>query len=471
MKALTIFQAILISALLTLFAIAERQQSADSGSLSSAAPPACSLAENHGNRDWVGSRSTEGKFQTIVLHSKRLNGVDKASVDLPDFGALDVPASKFAMNNGRVHFELIGDSSKAVFDGTVCGDVIQGSWQEADQAGSFELKRTGQIHHAFREEIVSFKSGAIRLAGTLLLPDRHSPAPAIVFVHGSGPEQRFASRFLAEFFVNRGVAALIYDKRGTGESSGDWKISSFEDLAGDVTAAVTFLKGCSEIDATRIGLMGSSQGGWIAPMAAHRLPDLAFLILKSSPPVTPEQQELARVEIQMRAAGDSPASISEALALYRHAIDYARTGRGWDSLATEIAADSRENWAFFDRDTPKDYWFFDQVRLSFDHDPIPVLEQVKVPLLVIYGGQDDDGPPLQDTIGRLLLAMRQGGTSSELEIFPNAGHDLRVVPGKNQAWDFPRFAPGYLDSLASWVEQQTKDRKSASLQSGAVQGN
>lgn len=202
--------------------------------------------------------------------------------------------------------------------------------------------------------------------------------------------------------------------------------------------------------------MGSSQGGWIAPMAAVKIPGLAFVIAKSAAPMTPEDQELGRVERQMRAEGDSPADIAEALSLYRHAIAYARTGDGWASLAQEISTDSKQKWTMFDADTPKDFWFFDQIRLIFSHDPIPLLTQVKSPLLVIFGGEDEDAPPLQSSLNRLLDAMRSSGKNAELEIFPSAGHDLRVEAGKGQAWDFPRFAPGYLDSLADWVKLHTQ---------------
>jgi pimeloyl-ACP methyl ester carboxylesterase len=360
------------------------------------------------------------------------------------------------MGDGAIHFELVGDTSTAIFDGIIAGDAIHGTWKEGSRSGSFELNRAAATRGVFREENVSFLDGDVHLAGTLLVPSQPSPVPAIVFVQGAGPETRSASRFLAEFFVKRGVAALIYDKRGAGASSGDWHHSSFEDLAADVTAAVTFLKSRSEIDPNRIGLMGSSQGGWIAPMAAVKTPGLAFVIAKSASPMTPEAQELGRVERQMRAEGESPADIAEALALYRHAITYARTGDGWASLANEISADSKQKWTMFDADTPKDFWFFDQIRLSFSHDPIPVLTQVKSPLLVIFGGEDDDAPPLQSSLNRLLEAMRSGGKNAELEIFPSAGHDLRVEAEKGQAWDFPRFASGYLDSLADWVKLHTQ---------------
>ena len=428
-----------------------------SGGKTGATSPQCSTRDRSCDETWQGERRTpEGRSQSIVLRVALGAKPKSASVDLPDFGALDIPAAKFSMDKSLVHFELVGDSATAVFEGRTAGAVMQGSWKEGDKAGSFELKRARGAPDSFREEGVSFRDGDVQLAGTLLTPMRPIPAPAIVFVQGAGAETRSASRFLAEFFVKRGVAALIYDKRGAGASSGDWRHSSFEDLAADVTAAVSSLKTRPQIDPNRIGLMGSSQGGWIAPMAAVQTPGLAFVIAKSAAPMTPEEQELGRVEGQMRAAGDSAADIAEALALYRHAIAYARTGDGWESLAQEIAADSKQRWTMFDANTPRDFWFFDQIRLTFSHNPIPVLSQVKAPLLMIFGGEDEDAPPLEGALPHLLDAMRSDGKNAELEIFPAAGHDLRVEAGQGRAWDFPRFAPGYLDSLAEWVKLHTQ---------------
>lgn len=456
MRLILALRAILIVTIVLGSIAAKSQKSGMANDHHNALDGDCSPALKDCSEEWTGIRTYQGRSQAILLHVVQSNSRETATVDLPDFGALDIPASQFAMNAGRVHFELVGDSSTTVFDGNVSGDAIHGSWRDGERAGDFELKHAHEANEAFRAENVSFKNGDVRLAGTLLLPDQSTPAPVIVFVQGAGPERRYASRFMAEFFVKRGVAALIYDKRGTGDSSGDWKHSSFEALAGDVTASVAFLRSRREIDPHRIGLMGSSQGGWIAPMAALRTPDIAFVIVKSAAAVTPEQQELARVEIQMRAEGDSSADISRALHLYRHAIAYANSGEGWQSLEREIKTDSEEKWAFFSADIPKDDPFFDQIRLFFHHDPIPVLKQLKSPLLVIFGGEDDDGPPLQSQLGTLLEAMRAGGKQSELVVFPNAGHDLRVVPEKGQAWDFGRFAPGYLDTLASWVKAETK---------------
>jgi pimeloyl-ACP methyl ester carboxylesterase len=402
---------------------------------------------------WEGSRSSAGRSQALALRVEFSGGSWKATVDLTDFGALDIPAAGFTMAAGRMHFELIGDSSTAVFDGKVAAASIRGTWREEGRSGEFQLRRAKDRRAGLREEGVFFPNGDVRLSGTLLLPVAHDPAPAIIFVHGAGPETRNASRFLAQFFAGHGMAALVYDKRGAGASTGDWMHSSFEDLAKDTVAAVNYLKTRREIDPARIGLMGSSQGGWVAPLAALRSPDVHFVIVKSGAGVTPEEQELARVEMQMRSDGNSPQDIQESLGLYRQVIAYARTRQGWDDLSIALKAASQKSWYYFGA-VSKDWWFFDFIRLNIGYDPVPVVQQVKAPLLIIYGGKDRN-LPLEASLRRLNPALSSAGRSSAIEIFPNAGHDLRVEPGKDEPWDFPRFAPGYLQLLASWVKLQT----------------
>jgi pimeloyl-ACP methyl ester carboxylesterase len=199
--------------------------------------------------------------------------------------------------------------------------------------------------------------------------------------------------------------------------------------------------------------MGSSQGGWVAPIAALRSSDIHFVIVKSGAGVKPEEQELARVEMQMRSAGNSSQDIEQSLGLYRQVIAYARTRHGWDELSIALEAASHKSWYYFGT-VSKDWWFFDFIRLNFGYDPVPVLQRVKSPLLIIFGGKDTD-VPLGESIRRLVPALNGAGNRSVIQIFPNAGHDLRVEPGKGERWDFPHFAPGYLELLASWVKLQT----------------
>jgi hypothetical protein len=135
------------------------------------------------------------------------------------------------------------------------------------------------------EESIHFASGNLTLAGTLLLPDGTQRHPAVFIFHGSGPQGRDLST--ARWFAEQGFAALTYDKRGVGESTGDFRAGPFMDLCDDGLAAVEYLKSRRQIDPRRIGVWGLSQGGWLGPLAVSRSADISFVIAVSGPGVSP----------------------------------------------------------------------------------------------------------------------------------------------------------------------------------------
>jgi len=149
-------------------------------------------------------------------------------------------------------------------------------------------------------EPVSFADGSTTLSGSLLIPSGPGPHPAFVAIEGSGgasfrlgwTEGYFPFwKEISEFLVEQGYAVLLFDKPGVNESSGDWRRQSFDDRAVEVISAVRHLADRDDIDAGRIGLVGHSQGGWIAQIAAARHPDeVGFLILLAGPAISVRQQ-------------------------------------------------------------------------------------------------------------------------------------------------------------------------------------
>lgn len=138
-----------------------------------------------------------------------------------------------------------------------------------------------------------FQNGDVRLAFTLDLPPGKGPFPAIVAGHGSGKITRQQLGWLTERFTRLGFAVLRFDKRGVGDSTGTYVFVGtrdsqevFPQLASDIAAGVRFLRTRPEIDPRRIGLVGSSQAGWILPLAARELGDVSFLVLLSGPVCT-----------------------------------------------------------------------------------------------------------------------------------------------------------------------------------------
>src|SRR5438552_3172160 len=133
---------------------------------------------------------------------------------------------------------------------------------------------------SFEEHSVEFHNQDVKLAGSLLLPRSEAPVPAVVFVHGAGRQTRESYREVGKYFASRGIAALIYDKRGTGKSGGAYEsYEPYENLSNDALSAVAFLKERREIAASQIGIWGLSQGAYISAAAASRSEDIQFIIV------------------------------------------------------------------------------------------------------------------------------------------------------------------------------------------------
>jgi hypothetical protein len=132
----------------------------------------------------------------------------------------------------------------------------------------------------FDEHRVEFHNQGVKLAGSLLLPRSEVPVPAVVFVHGAGPQTREPYREVGAYFASQGIAALIYDKRGTGQSGGTYEsYAPYENLVNDALSAITLLKERREIAASQIGIWGLSQGAYISAAAASRSGDIRFIIV------------------------------------------------------------------------------------------------------------------------------------------------------------------------------------------------
>lgn len=276
-----------------------------------------------------------------------------------------------------------------------------------------------------REEAITVRNGPVALGGTLLLPRQDAPCPGVVLVHGSGDDTRDDYRVFAQYFAERGIAALIYDKRGVGESSGTWRRGSFAELAGDALAGVEALAGQAGVDAARVGLWGCSEGGWVVPLAAARAPGVAFVVAVSAAGMSPAGQEQYRRGLLIAERGRSRLA---------RAWGQARVGAMFGIL----------------RHTPKPLLpgiagYFSR---TMDFDPLPVWRAVTQPVLLVYGAADRAVPP--DESARLIAAALRGAGHDDLTIerFAGADHGIQV---RDEATGERRFAPGYLAAVASWM--------------------
>ncbi len=305
----------------------------------------------------------------------------------------------------------------------------------------------------FSEQDVSFQNGSVELAGTLLVPDVQHRVPAIVYLHGSGPMTRAGFRRYAEIFAKLGVASLFYDKRGTGASTGSWLSASLEDLAEDALTAIQYLKGQDKIDHERIGFWGVSQAGWIAPLAASRSTDVAFIILNSGGGASPRESELFSYRKGFEKLGLSESEETEALGILDEYFNYLTTGEGRGQLVATLDSISEGRLHSLanqlKRITPSEKGRHNWSWVGA-YDPMPDIEKIKCPILLMFGDRDKDHPT-ELAVERWREGLRKAGNDDvSCVVFPGAGHGIRMREG-HIGKERPPFADGYEAMQIGWL--------------------
>lgn len=303
----------------------------------------------------------------------------------------------------------------------------------------------------YSEEEVTFASGDARLAGTLTLPAGPGRHPAVVLLTGSGAQDRDEDifgfkpfRILADHLGRNGIAVLRFDDRGVGGSTGSLAEATTETLAGDALAAHALLRGHARVDPRAVGLLGHSEGGLAAMLAATRSPDVAFLVFLATPGLRGDRMLSLQIETLLKISGSPPEQTAKILALQERVYQAVRTGEGWEELAKEIPeaqlAPAR---------TP---WF----RQLIDLDPASVLRQVRAPVLALFGELDVQVPagPNRDA---MVKALEEGGNRRvAAQTFPGANH-LFQKAGSGSPGEYPFLAkelvPGVLEAISGWLRE------------------
>lgn len=246
---------------------------------------------------WTGSWVRAGEPLNVVFHFKREAQQWRGSFDSDQLRVVGIPLSDIRVASPAVAWKIVGDETTTTFNGELHGSQLTGTFDDNGTKGTFAFVRALHEESQPDERVVTFSNAATVLAGSVLLPPhRTGKAPGIVFLHGSGAEGRWASRYVATRFARAGFAALIWDKRGVGKSQGDWKTTSLDDFVADAGAAIEKLRSMREVDPDRVGILGHSQGGTLAPLVATRSAHVAFIIGSSASGLPAEDVEVYSIE-------------------------------------------------------------------------------------------------------------------------------------------------------------------------------
>ncbi len=435
---------------------------------------------------WSGSIDIMGQTLGIIVEFKSVANELKATIDIPKQNARGLLLKNIELNLPKLHFELPAGPGLAIFDGEVERDSIKGVFLQAGMSGRFRLGRgestKGPVAQEdpvpYRQEEVVFHNDTLKFAGTLTLPSAQGRHPAVVMITGSGPQNRDEEIFgfkpfkmIADHFTRRGIAVLRYDDRGVGGSTGSIGLSTTSDFANDVIEAVKFLESRNDINPRQIGLCGHSEGGIVAPLAASRCKDIAFIILISGTAVDGMTILLSQAELIARANGNAETDIQENMELSRKLFSALREGQSLDRFREEIFQAGRRQ---LDRMKPEerqainnpDQYLQTQVdaqmkqlqspwfRYFLSYDPAPTMERVQCPVLALFGGLDLQVPAEINKQAMEKALTKANNKEYLIKVFPKANHlYLSAATGSPSEYAAMKkeFVPGFLDTMTEWM--------------------
>jgi pimeloyl-ACP methyl ester carboxylesterase len=310
-------------------------------------------------------------------------------------------------------------------------------------------------------EEIEFRSGTTRLVGTIAFPEGTAPYPFVVMAHGSGPETRndIGTHSAAKFFNKLGFAVLFFDKRGAGESSGDFNQSGLVEFQSDLSAAIDYVVSREDTDQNRLGLYSVSESSWYAPQVALSQPKISFLIQKVGTTFGWSETVAWEVENDAINAGVDRKGAKEVASLailrwnYIAAVSHdpkLASGALRDNLAQEAMrilktvenADQvlSESIPEFESES------FSRFAANYAFDPSQALQSLDIPVLFLLG-ETDINIPTKRVVAQIEEWQSEGMQNLQFKIFDGVGHSLFAPSG---IWD-GGFVPGYFDEIDAWM--------------------
>lgn len=433
---------------------------------------------------WQGALTGNGmrlRLQLHVSHDDHKQLV--AALDSPDQGVSGLPANKVTEKDAVFHFEI--PVVNGVYEGTLIAakNTITGTWTQNGVKQNLDFQRSDRLlelvrpqnpvkPYPYREEELTFpnEQAKISLAGTLTIPPGQGPFPAAVLICGSGPHDRDESLaghrpflVLADHLTRKGIAVLRFDKRGVGKSSGKYDQATAEDFAADAVAALVYLKTRKEIDAKKMGLIGHSEGGIIAPMAATHSQDVAWIVLLAAPGLKGEDLLLLQSQAILRTAGVNEGEISRTLAFNKQSYALVRQEKDPTALQAKLneLVQSTSTGAALPPNALQSQmrllispWF----RSFIDYDPVPALQKTACPVLALNGEKDLQVPP-GENLPKIKKALEDGGNKdSQATELPGLNHLFQHGPtGAPTEYGAieETMAPEALNAISDWIAKHT----------------
>ena len=428
---------------------------------------------------WLGALDLGAMKLRIVFKIVNTATGLTASVQSPDQSPAWIPVTSVTRSGDAITIAM--NPLGATFEGKIAADLssIKGTFTQHGNALPLTIKRVKDLSslelrrpqnpvkpYPYREEEVTYtnKAAGNTLAATLTVPPGNGPFPAVLLITGSGPHDRDESLMghkpflvLADYLTRKGIVVLRADKRGIGKSTGDLAKATSADFATDAEAGVAYLKTRAEVDPHKIGLIGHSEGGIIAPIVAARNKDVAFIVMMAGSGVPGDQIIVEQVRLIAEVSGASKEKAAENAAKERDLLTLIEKEKDDAVLEKELRAkltgqvpDAQIGAAIQQLTSP---W----MRYFLTYDPATALGKLACPVLAINGSLDLQVPPALN-LPAIRKALEAGGNKhDEVDELPGLNHLFQTAKTGSPA-EYGEIeetiSPVALDKMASWILKQ-----------------
>ncbi len=427
---------------------------------------------------WLGTIDTGTVKLRVVFRIMNTDEGLKATLDSLDQGMKAMPTT--SVTRDGTSLKIVVNNIGGVFDGKIAPDLasIEGTWTQGSamalvlrpvkNEAELEPKRPQNPAkpYPYREEEVTYenKEQNVTLAATLTVPPGKGPFPGVVLITGSGPQDRDETLLghkpfliLSDYLTRHGIAVLRADDRGMGKSTGVFAKATTADFATDTEAGVAYLKTRTEIDPHKIGLIGHSEGGVIAPMVAARNKDVAFIVMMAGTGVPGDQVIVAQMEAIDIANGKKPKDAAKSTATQREVIRLIETEKDQAVLEKELrekmAGERTEAQIGMEIRQFTSVWF----RYFLTYDPATALRKLRCPVLAINGSLDKQVLPDQN-LPPIRKALEEAGNKHfEIDELQGLNHLFQTAKTGSPA-EYAQIeetmSPVALEKIAGWIQKQ-----------------
>ncbi|MET0944910.1 MAG: alpha/beta fold hydrolase [Flavobacterium sp.] len=433
---------------------------------------------------WNGLLKVPGAQLRIVANISKTETGYVSTMDSPDQKAKGIPVATTTFKNSTLKLEI--PAINGSYEGTLNRDnIIIGKLTQNGQSFDVNLSKESiseQVYarpqepkkpYPYYTEDVKFvnKTANITLAGTLSLPKKEGNFPAVILITGSSAQNRDEEVLghkpflvLSDYLTKKGIAVLRLDDRGVGESTGDFSTSTTVDFASDIQAGVDYLKTRTEINKKKIGLIGHSEGGIIAPIVAGNSKDINFIVLLAGPGLRGDKILLLQNELIKRQSGMPEVEIQKEKEIFKGAYDLIIASTVNDGnlknnissyLKTQYNDPSKDDDVELLTAQVTNTWWYNFIKL----DPVPFLKKVKCPVLALNGSKDLQVPAEVNLEAIKKTLTESGNKKVTTKILPNLNHLFQECE-TGSLLEYKTieetFSPIALEEISNWLLIQTK---------------